>query len=1022
MYKYPRFIFLAVFLSSISFTGLVYAEQAPRSSLEMLEKQVQETVPVFITTTLPAATENHHYTAKIVAKMQGTESALKPLSYQLLSGPIGFKLDENGKISWSPDFEAAGEHSIKVSVTDGESTTEKTFTLTVANNNRLPIWETKIVKDAKEGENYRENLRAHDPDGSELSYMLQQGPQGLTLTTDGTLDWKPDFFTAGKHTIKVSVSDGEAAVSNTFKLHVENSNRLPEWQTQTLGKAAEGQAWKLQLLVNDVDKEELQYIIDQAPEGMKVNKQGLLNWVPDYTTAGNYTIKLSVADAYSSVSKTFSLTVDNTNRPPIIHGNLSAKLHEAAIYSATIEASDPDGDSLLYKITDQPEGVSLKKNVIRWLPSYEQAGEYTFIVTVSDAELSAEQQVIWHVKNTNRLPEWKTSNLPKAKENRAYKVQLEAIDADKTPLSYKLRSAPKGMIVNEVSGELTWMPDFEASGTYHIEISVSDGEDSVSITLPLVVENTNRAPTFASTPNVQAVETLEYRYQVSVADADNEPLSLKILKAPKAMMLINNELIWTPTYEQAGEYDIELELADAEIEVQQKFKLIVENTNRPPVFTPLDDDKKQLAENALWKTKIQALDADRQVVELTLDEAPEGLNFNNNTLSWKPTFEQAGEHKIVLSATDGESQVQYDVVLRVNNVNRLPAFTSQPVLSAKETEAYQYVIQGADPDGTPLVFSMLQSPVGMILENNTLFWTPDYEQSGKHQVTLQVTDGEDVVEQSFVINVENTNRAPIFKTAAQTAAKEDSPYSYEIDVTDPDHTSVELSLIQSPDGLKLKKNALSWQPDFESAGTYPIIVEASDGETVTQQAFNLTVENTNRLPVIISKPVLSAIESFPYSYTVKAEDADRQPLTMRLISAPAGMVMNNDLIEWIPAYDQQGTQDVVVEVSDGEDNVQQLFTIKVANTNREPNISSIDDMTIIAGDNFKYQVQASDDDGDPVQVRVESGPRNMTVKSGVLMWNTSKRDIGSYTVIISASDGDLQSRTHFEINVLQRSE
>ena len=57
----------------------------------------------------------------------------------------------------------------------------------------------------------------------------------------------------------------------------------------------------------------------------------------------------------------------------------------------------------------------------------------------------------------------------------------------------------------------------------------------------------------------------------------------------------------------------------------------------------------------------------------------------------------------------------------------------------------------------------------------------------KNPVILQVTDLAGVaIDQSFSINVDNTNDAPTFTSTAITAVNEDATYTYNITSTDPD--------------------------------------------------------------------------------------------------------------------------------------------------------------------------------------------------------------------------------------------
>ncbi|MDW7692310.1 Ig-like domain-containing protein [Flammeovirgaceae bacterium SG7u.111] len=71
---------------------------------------------------------------------------------------------------------------------------------------------------------------------------------------------------------------------------------------------------------------------------------------------------------------------------------------------------------------------------------------------------------------------------------------------------------------------------------------------------------------------------------------------------------------------------------------------------------------------------------------------------------------------------------------------------------------------------------------------------PANQDVGDHEITLIVSDGIDSVEQAFTITVENVNDVPTFKSTPVLTVKEDSLYSYEIEVEDLDGDELTVSV------------------------------------------------------------------------------------------------------------------------------------------------------------------------------------------------------------------------------------
>lgn len=87
----------------------------------------------------------------------------------------------------------------------------------------------------------------------------------------------------------------------------------------------------------------------------------------------------------------------------------------------------------------------------------------------------------------------------------------------------------------------------------------------------------------------------------------------------------------------------------------------------------------------------------------------------------------------------------------------------------------------------------------------------------------------------------------------------------------------------------------------------------------------------NNVPVITTSAPTNATEGQLYSYQANASDADGDPLTWSLPTAPTGMTVGtNGLVEWTPTGAQVGSHSVTLRVSDGTDNTQQSWTINVA--------------------------------------------------------------------------------------------
>lgn len=83
------------------------------------------------------------------------------------------------------------------------------------------------------------------------------------------------------------------------------------------------------------------------------------------------------------------------NSPPLIESNPPGELSEGQLLY-TIEASDPDGDSITFNINDAPEGMSFDEmtQTIEWNVEDAEPGNYRIEINVSDNEGATTTQIL----------------------------------------------------------------------------------------------------------------------------------------------------------------------------------------------------------------------------------------------------------------------------------------------------------------------------------------------------------------------------------------------------------------------------------------------------------------------------------------------------------------------------------------------------------------------------------------------------------------------------------------------------
>ncbi|MEN9675122.1 MAG: hypothetical protein RIS76_1018, partial [Verrucomicrobiota bacterium] len=215
-----------------------------------------------------------------------------PLTYALVSGPVGLTVSPAGVVNWTPN-EAQGPSTnpVVVQVTDNgvpaKSTTNSLVVL-VEEVNRFPILPAVDPLTLVEQVPWSGQLSATDPDlpANGLTYALVSGPAGLVVNGAGLMTWTPrETQGPSQNTVTVKVTDNGVpplSFTNQFTLAVAESNlppSLPQLSVQTVDSLV---PLRLTLAGTDPDLpvNTLAYELVSGPEGLTVSAAGEVLWTP----------------------------------------------------------------------------------------------------------------------------------------------------------------------------------------------------------------------------------------------------------------------------------------------------------------------------------------------------------------------------------------------------------------------------------------------------------------------------------------------------------------------------------------------------------------------------------------------------------------------------------------------------------------------------------------------------------------------------------------------------------------------
>jgi hypothetical protein len=519
---------------------------------------------------------------------------------------------------------------------------------------------------------------------------------------------------------------------------------------------------------------------------------------------------------------------------------------------------------------------------------------------------------------------------------------------------------------NATSHDIQGLPDNWDVGQFWARINVSYAGGALTDEHFFNVKVQNVPPTISTANIVTATEDQEYRVDYNSSDEGQGTVTWHLKTNATgwlAMDPLTGVLNGTPSNSAVGKVRMNISVDDGNGGwAYSNFTLTVKNANDPP---RIDSTNNLTAiEDAPYNVQYLVKDIDvGDTHTWGLQTNASGwlsLDAKSGILSGTPGNDDVGWYWVNVTVKDAAgTSDSTNFTLTVVNVNDLPEITSQPVVGATVYAKYEYQVVAKDVDkGDMLTYSLDTAPNGMTVDGATGL---------VKWVPAPGQKGDNQVEIKVADLVGSVTQA------------------FTISVIDPSSWPPVTTLLAPEDGttVQLSTPLLKWKwDDKDSTDVAFDVYLGTDSTKVTalDQSVRIASGVKNASLPVIGPLTLGA----RYYWTVIGNDGKN-----------TGLCIN-------------GVWSFIISSS--------------AKANHAPTITSIPSKEAFVGVAYRYQVVATDVDGDMLGMlafQLALGPSGMNIdaSTGLVTWMPAAAQLGPTTIKVAVSDGILTAEQAFVLTV-----
>ncbi|MEZ4398816.1 MAG: Ig-like domain-containing protein [Kofleriaceae bacterium] len=604
---------------------------------------------------------------------------------------------------------------------------------------------------------------------------------------------------------------------------------------------------------------------------------------------------------------------DAPNRPPVVSGSPQSTPEDVPL-TATVTASDPDGDALTFSYSTPVHGQVMPAGAtFTYVPDPDYHGTDTVTVTALDGEAQATATISIDVTPVNDAPTAAADQVIGFENTRlvvpAATLLGNDVDVDGDVLAVTAVGAGTGGVATLAGAAVEFEPSPGFVGSAGFTYTVSDGQATASAAVAVTIEAVDDPPVavddVATTAEDTALTVPAATLLANDRDPEAQPLTV-VAVGPAAhgtVALAGASITFTPAADYAGPAGFGYTISDGTNTASGTVAVTVTPVNDAPVATPdavtTAEDTPLVVPAATLAGNDVDVDGDALTVTAVGGAVDGAVALAGGVVTFTPVPNLTGTARFTYTVSDGAASATGLVMVTVTPVPDAPVAGDDTATTAEDTPLViatsALLANDADVDGPALAVIAVAAPqhgtVALVGTNVT--FTPAADYAGPASFTYTVSDGSLTDTGLVQVTVTPVDDAPVavddLAVTAEDTAVIIAATALTSNDTDVDGPALTVTAVGNPlhGTVALAGGVATFTPAVDYAGPASFEYTVSDGTLADVGQVAVTVTPVDDAPVA-QAGTASTLENVAVTITVTAGDVDSPAVTFAAAAPDRG--------------------------------------------------------------------------------------------------------------------------------------